>query len=799
MRLVLGLVALATAISGAAGTGHTLNNGPSKNEANPTNVQQMGENVFIQEKRDRYIIGDDLSPKENASNTYYTLNEKTGDNDSPATAQDFGSIISNSWDFTHYSSSGSPTLKSIGITGNIAQDHGQDWYKFTIYGKADFTIDLTNIPNQCDYDLSLYKNSNGRFAATDYEVTNIASSAYGSNHDEQISRRLLPGVYYIKVYSYNGFGSPTYNLSVYGNYVREDVCIEEMMAKGANAALWYSDYDPFGIKPSFTDLSTLGVGQIYSRTIIHRDDYDHYHPEFPHVLDQQYKQAELFVWGREYRNKLYNFVGRALEQAEDEYINAVNLYVATKKVGNIVTIVIGTLGAVASVISLGSSTAATIAGVVSLSLSIGSLAYEAVSILFPSGVSFQDYQRFIDYLGDLHAALECNAFTSDTEVVRIPIRYALKETKSNGPISTPTSPSYIYDWYNQTTYSISYAPAERQWSYLYDDGGKVPGQNRYIHAIDHEGDTPFTGTIYPIFDDESATKAWNRQTYDMSYSTMSVNGQYTLSLNSGGYKWFKFTAPSYAVYRFLSEGDAQTTLDVFDGMVYGKSEYLMKKRAYQNNGLMSGVLYAVVLQEGQTIYLRVSGGNGDYNALSSTKIRVYKGTQDRIMEVYAEELNLPMNWQDPLPAPSQYLINKGVRVVALENARLNEDWLLELEADCHDEFFRSSVTIRFDRPIKRISLDAAYGTWWRYSRNPLIINGLNSSGQTVITYWEDTMDYDFFQNYHTYSYLLKDPSQGVYQDIYSVQFMLDPYQTQDSYHNSYEMVHIGMFTVEFAD
>ena len=495
-----------------------------------------------------------------------------------------------------------------------------------------------------------------------------------------------------------------------------------------------------------------------------------------------------------------SLVGRILQEAEDEYNSAVDLYLATKKTGSTISLVIGALGAVASVISLGTWTGATVAGVVSVSLSLGGLAYEVVSALLPDGMNFQNYQRFIDYLGDLYAALECDAYTSDDEVVMIPIRYTLKEVKTNGPINTDTSPSYIYDWYNKTTYTMSYAPAQRQWNYLYNDGGKVPGQRRYIHAIDHQGDTPFTGTIYPVFDDESMNKAWNRQTYDMSYTTLTNNVQSSaFSLSAGNYKWFKFTAPRSATFHFTSEGDSSAFAEVFGGMVYGKSTYQRNAVSYQDNGFYSGFKYSKYLTQGQTVYLRVSGGYESYNGLASTTVKVSDKTNEKTATFYADELNLPTNWGDPIPTPTSYLLGKGARVIAKENARINEDSLLELEADCHEEFFRAYVTIKFDRPIKRIAIDAAYGTWWRYSRNPLIINGLNANGQTVITYWEDGMDYDFFEHYQTYSFLLKDPSQGVTDNIYSVQFMLDPYQTQDSYHSSYEMVHIGGFTVEYAD
>ena len=805
MRLVLGLAALAVTLSGAAGVGQ---NGPAIAKTDLAKAQKMGDDAFVQEKKDARIA--DLEHghttaklRRVAGDAYYTLNETSADNDSAATAQDFGPIISNEWDFTHYSSSGSPTLKSIDIIGNIAQDKGQDWYKFTIYGKADFRIDLTNIPNQCDYDISLFKRSNGPNETADYEITNIAGSALGSNQDEHISTRLLPGVYFVKVFSYRGYGSPTYTLTVDGKYVRQDVCIEDMMAKGANAALWYSDYDPFGIKPSITDITAHDVGDDYSRFFDHSENYFHYYPEFPHVLNQSYKQAEIFVWGKEYRNKLRAVIRKAIEQAEEKYTEAVNICVATKKDGNTITIIIGAVGAIASFFSFGSSAAAAAAGVISLSCSLAGLAYEAVSMLLPMGMNFEDYRRFIDYLGDLHAALECDAYTSDTEVVRIPIRYTLKKIETNGPVVSQANPPSIYDWYFRKTYAISYVPEQREWNYLYNDGGKQPGQRRYIHAIDHEGDTPFTGTIFPIFDSDSVNKAWNRQTYDMSYQTLTVNAQSSsFSLNDGGYKWFKFTAPRTATFYFTSEGDAEATFELFDSMVYGKSTYQRKTKQYQNNGLYSGFKYSKYLNAGDTVYFRVSGGDERFIPLSYTTVKVSdKNSNEKTVSFYACDLNIAAEyWDAPLLEPSTFLNNKGFRVVAKESARISygNDYL-ELEADTEEDYPRAYITIQFDRPVKRIAFDAAYGTEWRYARNPLIINGFNSNGQNVVTHWADTMYCGFFDHYERYSFLLQDPSQGLNDAVYSIQLLVDPIQTQDSYHNHYELVQLDGFMIEFAD
>ena len=386
MRLVLGLASLATALSCAAGTSHSINSAPAINDAGAKTAQKMGENAFIEEKKDvRRIDLDDgliggggrlLDPSILEGATAYNL--ETEGNDSFQAAQDLTPYLANGWDFTHYSSSGSPTLSPTLIRGNISDEDDEDWYKFTLWGKADITIDLSGIPSECDYDIELYKRENTRYMSED-RVSRVTYSNNGDNDDEHISRRLYPGVYYIKVYSYEGFGYTKYNLNVSGNYVRNDMCIETLMANGHKAALWYSDYDPFGVKPS-TSLNSLSVGDTYTRKIVTQNNTNHYHPEFPHVLGQSYKQAELFVWDHTLRTQLRNLAYNMLQQLQNQYTNAVDLYVQLQQANSGLSIGISIFGLAAGFVS-------PILGIAVTGVSCG---IEFAKLLFPEGNRFKD-------------------------------------------------------------------------------------------------------------------------------------------------------------------------------------------------------------------------------------------------------------------------------------------------------------------------------------------------------------------------------------------------------------------------
>ncbi|MCL1809392.1 MAG: pre-peptidase C-terminal domain-containing protein [Clostridiales bacterium] len=87
---------------------------------------------------------------------------------------------------------------------NIHTASDVDYYKFTISTASNATIDLTNIPSGCDYDLRLY-NSAG---------TQIGISASSSNNPEKITTTLNSGTYYVYVCSWSGFSNSSYRLAL---------------------------------------------------------------------------------------------------------------------------------------------------------------------------------------------------------------------------------------------------------------------------------------------------------------------------------------------------------------------------------------------------------------------------------------------------------------------------------------------------------------------------------------------------------------------------------------------------------
>ena len=778
MKLVLGLAALVTALSGATGSGRFISSGPTNNDAAATKAQKMDDNLFIQEKQERLIDdlviggggigGGHLTNPDILLNSAFEL--EVENNNTVATAMDLAPFVANGWDFSHYSSSGSPTLAPATIRGFISNEDDVDWYKFTLWGKADISIDLTNIPEECDYDLELYRRG----------TTRVGRSARGSNYDENISMRLYPGVYFIKVFSYDGYGSPKYNLSFSGNYVREDANIAEMTAKGAKGALWLADYDPFDIKPTTNFLNANCVGTTYhhkawTRTSVTEDTYTTtYNPEFPYVMGRAYKQAELFVWDDSLKSSLASLFATLYTQSVAKDTNAKNLRMQAEVNENVGKACFNVLknGAVAVI-----SIEVPIVGWIALGVDF---LVELFSAIFPKGNSFENYNTLTNYIENIWIALTCSE--GNGRPIKIPAYFKVT--------SSTVSNWGSYQMSETTTYTLSYVPPEIP-------VGQLPYfvyQNSNIPAVDWTGDGPFTGTVYPLFDGESSEKAWNRETYDMSYETFNNNSQKTSSLSRGQYKWYKFTAPQNGTYYFMSKGDEETTIDIFDNMVYGKSDYGRVSRYYKNNGVSTGVNFSLSLGEGQSIYLRVSGGNGAYSALSSTTLKI---SNTRFPSVFARinawDLEVPMNLDNPFFFNFISVGNQYNLYVSSVGAFYNtERGAIELLCDRDNNKPFAFLIMLFDRPIKQINFGNAVGNSYSYAHLGLYLQGLNQYGFPVT---EDIAD-----NYGN-SYLL--PCNVRYDNrdeaIYGVMFRIDPETDTSPYHVGYQESLIGDFVVEFND
>ena len=777
MELVLGLAALATAISSVGGASH-VDSSPEIVEAEPQTVQ-IANDAMIQGTNNlpKSHIGNlagassVVIPRGRPIDNWEHLMYESENNNSFANSNDAGIY---NYTFSTYQSGDKPTSYYKTVYGSIGQEGDVDYYKFTIYGKANVTITLSDIPSQCDYDLRLYEQGTGLFSAAQ-AINEIGSSTRGSNNSESLTRFLYPNTYYIKVYSFKGYGSPYYNLGLNVSYQRgEDQNISDLKNMGSKGALWLSDWDPYGIKPSISD-SRAPIGseghwyRQYSRTESARGNFDSTHFTFP-IQTGVYKHAQLFIWDDSLRTQMLTLV----TQLHDNAVAQVNTEYEFKIQTEIDELANGTVLSIMGFI--------TIVGTV---ISIMQISYDLVKgiwdIVCPPEDMLVTKTNFLNYLTRLKEALTWYYPQGDSRVLSIPMRYTVikKVNESKGYPTTYPLGSEVHS----TNYYLTYQPVDPNESFEYT--------NPKIYVQDPEN--PFTGTIFPIADNDAMHKALARETYDMSFETFDNNGQKTLSLSSGKYKWYKFTAPRAGNYYFKSEGSAEATIDVFDNMVYGKSEHHMKARAYKNNGLSNGAVFSEHLIQGQACFIRISGGNGSYSALSSTTIKTSDTPfPQHNLTMEADVFNLGTTWDNVLRYNT--FDDKDYYYIQTYGTFFNTDRnCIEMRCDKDGVCSSASIMVFFNRKIKRLS----FGTFINSSNSnvciPLEVRAFDDGCDTVQV---DYLSSCRVNNYYPYNFNYESVEGA---GVYGFAFNLDPNLDQSPGQATYQEQFIGGITVEFFD
>lgn len=772
MELVLGLAALATALSSVGAVNH-IKDGPETIEAEPTTAKKIRKN----ESNPRF--GDDLPSFGGGLSDFgggfihqgdlRELGEENprevGENDDFLHAIEIGV---NNYTFANYSGTQTPDDYSKSMRGAIGQEYDVDFYKFTIYGKAVVTVELKDIPYECDYDIELYAHSN-TISGTPNADEYVDSSCASYNDDEIIQKLLYPNTYYIKISSYDGYGSTRYTVSVNVEYQREDdVLISDLKAKGAKGALWLSDYDPYGIKPTISasrmqfsesELTDSSIGFQLKPSCRYR------HGEF-YIFEESLRQEMLNVL-----NAVFNGLKYKTKEGDKG-----KLILDIIDIGlDIGTTILSFCGPIGEGISLAYWS-------YGFSAKIAQFMYS--NSILPAMIDAFSFTRddYLIYLNGLIGALTAYNPNSDTgKSIIIPMTYTLEKIPENNENPLNGTPSIVW----RTYYSCQPSKYNLNPSQFIREGDSISAQNP---------NNPITGTVYPIVDVDSTSLALDRKTYDMHNQTLSVGDSKTLSLEKGQYQWYEFTAPTSGNYYFKSVGDAEATADVFEDRVCGKSDYNRVSRYYKNNGISTGVNFSLSLEEDQTIYLRVSGGNGSYSALSSTTLKI---SNTRFRAAYTTftgwDLDVPMNLDNPFffnHISSGNSFNLYVSSVgAFYNTNRNA---IELLCDRDNNKPFAFLIMLFDRPIKQMNFGTCIGNSYSYAHLGLYLQGLNQYGFPVT---EDVVD--SYCDDHLLARSVRYDNRD--EAIYGVMFRIDPETDTSPYHVSYQEQLLGNFLIEFND
>lgn len=757
MELVLGLAALATAVSGMAGVGHFTDASnikeaetvvvDKKNQAEHALGDTVAEASFEKEAASDLLAAPRKAPAKAAA--IQGIAYEAENNNTFELADEIGS---NNYTFASYSGSTKPSDFTKTVYGSVGQTSDIDFFKFTLYGKADVTIELKDIPNQCDYDIVFYAHGNNRVNAAEEKVE-MGGSYSSSNNPERIKQLLYPNTYYVKVYSYRGYGSPQYTLTLNVKHQRKDESIAAMKRKGARGALWLSDYDPYGIKPSISD----------SRIPINQSEFTDSSIAFP-VRIGSYKHAELFVFDDVFKRQMFNFVDTLYRNVESSIQNEEEIVIQKKKVSmgeSFFWTIVGLCGPIGTAVSLGHYTQ--------------ELRYGIAELAVPEENMVVTKTNYLIYLNGLRNALNWyNPLAEPGRVLSIPINYrVVRKQSSSGYI--PVLAGFI-----QTDCYITYEPITNTQLFEY--------RNDTIYA--QSPSNPITGTIYPIADDDSIHMAFNREAYPTTVYGIGNNvTSASFSLSKGQYRWYTFTAPRAGTYYFTSEGDSRATLDVFDRVVYGKSDYSRITREYHSINVGSGFSYSTYMYAGQVRYFRISGGCGSYTALSTTTFKVSDTNPVKLAYINANDLDIGTTWNDEIiwsDIHDPYDVYVETCGVFYNTERHSMEMRCERGGVCECAF----MYLFFDRPLKSLSFGTYIGNSYSYACLGLEVRAFDDDGSTVrVDFAESYCSDEYIPNYFNYENL--NPR------VYGVVLTLDPNLDQSPYHVSYQEQLIGDIVVEF--
>lgn len=230
----------------------------------------------------------------------------------------------------------------------------KDFYSFDSCVYGTITVTLTNIPQNCDYDIRAYKLEDGANAnASSLNFDNYIgiSRNGGQGDDEKITLSVTPGTYYFCVYSYQDKyydNDNPYHINFeqwVNNTTRENVGYNILngQANGDLGAIWIFDYKPLGYTP---------VTLSNNNAVVSVTNYNEY-PYIRHLADKYtngnyINYAVLYVWDIKLRACISAIAQQLVEIVEtqtdwdDNKAKSVNIGMNTAEMVLTVADIIGT-------------------------------------------------------------------------------------------------------------------------------------------------------------------------------------------------------------------------------------------------------------------------------------------------------------------------------------------------------------------------------------------------------------------------------------------------------------------------
>lgn len=504
-----------------------------------------------------------------------------------------------------YSSSVSATLHDVTWFWGIWRYVDEDYYRIDLFGDAYLTITL-DVPDNVNYDLELCYHTDDLESGFDIDdlpdvgnslnggvgiTENISISGSNSVNNETGYSILTAGTYYIRISSHNELYSSgeEYNLSYSVDYqVSNNEEIDKLrFNKGANAAIWKSDFDPYGFETFRFDGE---LSRTYSKNPFHNvmEDYS---------TETGIVNSVLYIWNTEWRNNIADYLDEVLEIYNEVYDKNQEIKVTVEFIEDgteIVGLILNIVGKVSGqpiVSAVGDGISA-----------LGSTTAILFKMFMPE-VWDTTLQDAIDYFELLSNTLRCTNDVDSTEIVAIKCKYNYELTTINFTPSLSENETFIYSSNTINAYNSE--------SHTY---GKIYP----LTSVDDYNDFMNTGVV------ESKADINTCEPIEVVLDEVK-NG----NLISGKYYWYKFTAPVNGEYRFYTEGSTDTYGELFSSAVSARSTTNRLTNGYNDDsGDGNNFLLEYELSANQVVYLRIRGWNWTRTGIFTFKVETDEHIHD---------------------------------------------------------------------------------------------------------------------------------------------------------------------------
>ena len=484
------------------------------------------------------------------------------------------------------------------------------------------------------------------------------------------------------------------------------------------AALWLTDYDPFFTK--FMDNS--------SRLELY-DYYDKKTSLYKYSIEKEvasygeFKHGSLYIWG-EAREFFYEVFKEIVAQLRIQLDNAEALKDKKELQSKIWGIAITAIGTVAGKFFKAYEKIIRFATTV--------LKFIVCSII-ESGIPDDEiatYHVLIPNFEKIMVAIYPNgSYKDDDKVAKLDIVYKITEDGNN----------VIYDFKNQEIED-----------YFYGDD--------IISSC--QPNSPFKGTIYPIYEGEDFENAVYHIKSDEREDVITCDiKEYVLgkpngySLNEGEYNWYSFVAPEKGTYDFYStcirheKDNLDVVGELFSELVPGRS--IENRIAFDDNSGGDGNFnFHYNLEKNQKVYIRVRGASWKTHGQNYTLvIRKIPGKFFEIGENqnYFETVDLaePFNIY-----PIRYTFNFKSGGYKIFQTFGEEDTHLKLFDDCNievanndDEGYENNALINYEvekiiRELKHTKLNIIEKNYTRFIQFGVMENHKTERTEEIIGLFE---------------------------------------------------------------